>query len=106
MELIDRDVLHAKLVSWIPNQAQADNMNMSEEAIDYLVSLIQEVEEAPTVEPQGNRGEWVLNVEATRKAAKGTNTWACSLCSFELDTHGKPYGAGVSFCPNCGAQMT
>lgn len=62
------------------------------------VSKIQ-IDNAPTIEPQRKRGEWVeVNDYYNRISGK------CSVCGWESHMYDDDV-VGMNYCPNCGADL-
>lgn len=51
--------------------------------------MIDELENAPTIEPERKKGRWTLQ-----------DGYRCSVCNYKLQTTGLP-----THCPNCGCDM-
>lgn len=57
------------------------------------------IDNAPTIEPQSKRGEWVeVNDYYNRISGK------CSVCGWESHMYEDDV-VGMNYCPNCGADM-
>ena len=62
-----------------------------------LGSLRACVDDAPSLDIEPKRGEWIEQEDC----------WQCSVCGDEyvLEVGVKPIDAKMNFCPNCGADM-
>lgn len=91
MRTIDADAL----IESIKRQCGICKLMPDEEIRELAVvmekGLIEEVNNAPTVEPK--RGEWIDISEWYAPRQK------CSICEMVVD------GYGSNYCPNCGADM-
>ena len=88
---IDADELKSKVLEWMP----LDPCGIEEKEFpfqtDIVVSLLMEIEEAPTIEPK--QGEWLFKEITDDYHVIGR----CSIC--------KERRRIDNFCPNCGAKM-
>lgn len=91
MRLIDADALEGKVLEWMPS----DPCGIEEKEIpfetDIVVSLMMEIEEAPTINIDRPRGEWIND---TRYLG-----WTCSNCNSHEGN------ATDRYCYYCGAKM-
>lgn len=95
MRLIDADALIKAVLKWLPKDPCGVQELERPVETDICVSMIMEIEEAPTIEPM--HGEWIETSEGTM----------CDNC------HKFPYDDGEyhianwysDFCPHCGARM-
>lgn len=75
MRAIDADALIRKLEPII----EAENQIYGRESWSFAVKCRNEVEEAPTIEPERKTGKWIRDPK--------TNRWRCSKCyAFALRT--------------------
>lgn len=93
MRPIDADRLKEKVLKWLPSDpcgiAEKEHPNET----DISVSLIMEIEEAPTIEPSRPQGEW------ERIPYSFAGGYRCSICGEKrLENH-------FNYCPYCGARM-
>ena len=94
MRPIDADVLKEKVLEWMPNDPCGIEEKEFPFETDIVVSLMMEIEEAPTIEPERKKGRWEIYVISPFDG-EGCR---CSECG----TEGVPYW---DYCPNCGARM-
>lgn len=99
MRLIDADELKKEVLKWMPSDPCGIEEKESPFETDIVVSLMMEIEEAPTVEPK--RGEWVIRFpyEDTGK------TRTCSNCNITQTVNVYDGVVRFKFCPYCGAMM-
>lgn len=57
------------------------------------------VEDAPTIIPEGPKGEWIYN-----DYGNGCGNWHCSICK-HIPYYATKYIRFLKFCPKCGADM-
>lgn len=98
--LIDADALIEVLKR---EEKEDDEYGLTQRA-DGITDAIMAVMDAPTIEPQRMRGQWIpiqrgfFNKEVTQVK--------CDQCGNLLDLIGVNCGRGdTNFCPNCGADM-
>ena len=73
----------------------------SSDFIDGVIYMAQRIEEAPSIDIEPNRGEWVKRTHNTLIAQ--VNFAYCSECGQPImHEHTRSLW---SFCPNCGADM-
>lgn len=58
MRLIDADALRASVLKWLPPDPCGQEEKEYPFETDICVSMLQEIEEAPTIEPEYNMDEW------------------------------------------------
>lgn len=74
----------------------------SSDFIDGVVYMAERIEEAPSIDIEPKRGEWVKRTHNTLIAQ--VNFAYCSECGQPImHEHTRPLW---NFCPNCGASMT
>lgn len=64
---------------------------------DYKQNAIELLKHAPTIEPERERGKWMLK----------EHKWECNQCGCRI-RRAKPFSGNIwnyYFCPNCGADM-
>lgn len=94
MRLIDADALIAKLMSSVSYKDYEWSM--------YADEFIEELKNAPTIEPSRPMGEWVTVKDC------GQESYKCSACGFEIMA--EPYDRIAetekpNYCEVCGAYM-
>ena len=92
MRLIDADALERNVLKWMPSDpcGREEKEHPFEE--DIVVSLMMEIDEAPTIEVGDRMGKWISNTNGDKCK------YICSEC----------LGGSTftwNFCPNCGAYM-
>lgn len=91
MRLINADALMKRLKAWDTNDAT--DKALYNFALDRVL-------EAPTVEPERKKGEWVPEFDG--KFTGGAYWFSCSKCKRIVP---EVRNGGWNFCPNCGADM-
>lgn len=91
MRLIDADVLKEKVLEWMPNDPCGIEEKEFSFETDIVASLMMEIEDAPTIEPEPKTGEWI-NIDTKLFRVQ------CSACREWSDVVG-------NYCPWCGAEM-
>ena len=91
MRPIDADELKKEVLKWMPSDPCGIEEKEFPFETDIVVSLMMEIEEAPTIEPK--RGKWIYQFRDSEN-----EEYRCSECGY-------PQAVKVNFCPNCGADM-
>lgn len=94
MRLIDADLFEA-VTTIIPDGMDAESYMAG---MDFVLNKI---DDAPTIEPERKKGEWMPQDHNKRSGYVTTTVYyypKCSVCGH----HGN---YGMYFCPNCGADM-
>jgi hypothetical protein len=96
MRLIDADALTANVLKWLPPDPCGREEKEFPFETDICVSMLMEIEEAPTIEPRP-KGRWIDAI-----VADTLPVIVCDKCNtfFPL-----AFGASHNFCPNCGTDM-
>lgn len=94
MRLIDADALTKNVLKWMPPDPCGREEKEFPFAEDICVSMLMEIEEAPTIEPRP-RGRW--HIENNSLVVLDV----CNKCMRSV-RHVAPF---YDFCPNCGADM-
>lgn len=92
--LIDAEALKANVLKWLPSDPCGREEREFPFETDICVSMLQEIDEAPTVDAVPVRhGRWI------DKSGGIEGAWNyCSVCGEQaIDLY--------DFCPNCGADM-
>jgi hypothetical protein len=102
MRLIDADRLKGKVLEWMPSDPCGIEEKEFPFETDIAVSLMMEIEEAPTIEPERQKGEWI--------GADSQCGIGCPFCGTPVDDfcHSIDYidlDYKPNFCPNCGADL-
>ena len=102
MRLIDADALKNSVLKWLPPDPCGQEEKEYPFETDICVSMMQEIEDAPTIESEQKKGKWI---DGHRMKFDGTFYWfrQCDQCGYErndCDTE-----KDTNFCPNCGADM-
>ena len=90
MRLIDADALKKRLVKCWNIHNDQDFANKD---------VWREIENAPTVEYERKKGEWIYDTERVAGDGWTYRQYHCSECGFQ------ELGWLANFCPNCGADM-
>ena len=94
MRLIDADALKELFSEVIGHIAKKPEMNGNlEHMIRASAMVIQMIDDAPSIQPEREKGEWVYNSPVTMKCNR------CGLVIKDWDWH------RFKICPNCGAKM-
>lgn len=68
---------------------------------DYFAVSIAQIQNAPTIEPERKKGEWIRHY--SRPNVYADSYWHCTECGYKNDNqYANVYH---KFCPNCGADM-
>lgn len=94
MRLIDADALENKVLKWMPTDPCGIEEKEYPFETDIVVSLMMEIEEAPTIKPKC--GKWI---ETYISVCFG------EMVMYKCDQCGVVVGFKTNFCPNCGARM-
>jgi len=90
---IDADALEELFREVIGGIAKKPEMNGNlEHMVRASAMVIEMIQDAPTIEPQRKKGEWIINSDGYYPY--------CSECRKEPKS-----GDMTDFCPNCGADM-
>ena len=93
MRAIDADALKESVLKWLPPDPCGQEEKEFPFETDICVSLLMEIEEAPTIEPR-MKGKWIKISPA--------NIYECSVCGQNVMTNDiEEY----KFCHGCGAEM-
>ena len=93
MRAIDGDALEELFREVIGGIAKKPEMNGNlEHMVRASAMVIEMIQDAPTIEPQRKKGEWIINSDGYYPY--------CSECRKEPKS-----GDMTDFCPNCGADM-
>lgn len=94
MRPIDADALKELFSEVIGRIAIKPEMNGNlEHMIRASTMVIQMIDDAPSIQPEREKGEWVYNSPVTMKCNR------CGLVIKDWDWH------RFKICPNCGAKM-
>ena len=85
MRPIDADELKNSVLKWLPLDPCGQEEKEYPFETDICVSVMQEIEDAPTIEPGWKKGKWIVYYE-------------CSKC-------GEITKNFMEYCPFCGADM-
>lgn len=89
MRLIDADRLKEKMLEWLPSDPCGIGEKERPIETDIVVSLMMEIEDAPTVSAEPKTGKWIDDGCIEK----------CSQCGERREF---PHW---NYCPNCGARM-
>lgn len=94
MRAIDADALREQF-------PEPDDWRDPERALVHITGIWAEIDNAPTIEPERKKGEWIEQDDAWDGVY-----YECSVCKepFTL-IDGTPSENLYNFCPNCGADM-
>ena len=96
MRLIDGDKLKEKVLKWLPPDPCGREGKEYPVETDIVVSLLMEIDEAPTIEK--SKGKWIEDY-----ADENCRYVRCSRCDItQVFYYGK---LNTNYCPNCGAKM-
>lgn len=107
MRLIDADALKSKVLQWMPNDPCGIEGKEFPLETDIVASLMMEIEDAPTIEPERKMGEWIIR----DNPGTGWYRVTCSECGEDFTSVIQVIGffpnAKViwNYCPECGADM-
>lgn len=93
MRLIDATALERNVLEWMPSDPCGREEKERPLETDIVVSLMMEIEEAPTIDINRPQGEWI-DVSGGWSANE-----ECSLCGEIVHEY------NYNYCPNCGAKM-
>ena len=99
MRLIDADALKASIVR------QCDDcrkLGLDEIAEAIQKGFLQEIDNAPTIEPERNKGKWI---ETKDSEWSGGGCYKCSHCSLGISFELFGLMPEWNYCPNCGVNM-
>ena len=99
MRLIDATALKRKVLEWMPSDPCGREEKEHPFETDIVVSLMMEIEEAPTIENRP-QGEWVFKTDIPIRNGASSAGYVCSVCGCDVFRT-----EGMNFCPNCGAKM-
>lgn len=105
MRLIDADRLKERVLKWLPSDPCGIGEKEHPIETDIVVSLIMEIEGAPTVSAELKTGHWYIReYEYFTCSECGEDYWNSCDSTAEakelLETGDYP-----NYCPNCGCRM-
>ena len=97
---IDADALEELFREVIGGIAKKPEMNSDlEHMVRASAMVIEMIQDAPTIEPERKKGEWIDRGWSGDGRGNSWHEWECSECKHITK------GAKWDFCPNCGADM-
>ncbi len=95
MRLIDATALKRKVLEWMPSDPCGREEKEYPFETDIVVSLMMEIDEAPTIDINRPQGEW----------NKGYADELCLITTYTCSECGSMELSEFKYCPNCGAYM-
>lgn len=96
MRAIDADELKKCVLKWLPEDPCGRQEKEMPFETDICVSMLMEIEEQPTIQPEQRTGKWIVPSQVPDMVR---GYWAkCSAC-------GRSTFGGGKFCRECGANM-
>lgn len=115
--LIDASQIENKFLHWL-NEISKDITNgiYQDSESDGIAACLEEIREAPTIDPENLRptreqvekvwrGEWIGSADGYADGELVYDIWECSECGYVIDEEDDP-DMLPQFCPKCYAAMT